>query len=67
VTVTGSFVYDLHGFERALEMLASEGFPADALIDPTEVTLDGIAGALEGLAVGNIAGKVMVVPQVAAS
>ena len=50
LTVTGSFVYDLGGFERALELLASDGFPADLLIDPDDVTLDGIVDALEGLA-----------------
>ena len=63
LTVTGSFVYDLGGFERALELLASDGFPADVLIDPAEVPLGGIAAALEDLAVGRIAGKVMVVPE----
>jgi threonine dehydrogenase-like Zn-dependent dehydrogenase len=66
LTVTGSFVYDLGGFERALELLASDGFPADLLIDPADVTLDGITDALEGLAHGRIAGKVMVVPEVRA-
>jgi L-iditol 2-dehydrogenase len=64
LTVTGSFVYDLGGFERALELLASEGFPADLLIEPDDVPLNGIADALEALAVGRIAGKVMVVPEV---
>ncbi len=62
LTVTGSFVYDLDGFERALEMLASEGFPCDLLIERDSVALDGITDALEGLAIGKIAGKVMVVP-----
>ncbi|HUC05118.1 MAG TPA: alcohol dehydrogenase catalytic domain-containing protein [Acidimicrobiales bacterium] len=60
--VCGSFVYDLGGFERALELLASDGFPCDDLIDPTDVPLDGVAGALEALATGKIAGKVMVAP-----
>jgi threonine dehydrogenase-like Zn-dependent dehydrogenase len=64
LTVTGSFVYDLGGFERALELLASDGFPADLLIDPGDVPLNGISAALEDLAVGRIAGKVMVVPEV---
>ena len=66
LTVTGSFIYDLHGFERALELLASEGFPADLLIDPSDVPLGGIGDALEALAMGRIAGKVMVVPEVPA-
>ena len=64
LTVTGSFVYDLGGFERALELLASDGFPAELLIDPDDIPLNGIADALEALAVGRIAGKVMVVPEV---
>jgi L-iditol 2-dehydrogenase len=64
ITVTGSFVYDLGGFERALELLASEGFPAELLIEAETVPLNGITQALEDLAVGKIAGKVMVVPEV---
>jgi threonine dehydrogenase-like Zn-dependent dehydrogenase len=64
LTVTGSFVYDLGGFERALELLASEGFPAELLIEADDVPLNGIVQALEDLAVGRIAGKVMVVPEV---
>ncbi len=64
LTVTGSFVYDLGGFERALELLASDGFPADRLIDPGDIPLNGIVDALEALAGGRIAGKVMVVPEV---
>ncbi len=63
LTVTGSFVYDLGGFERALEMLASDGFPAELLIEPGTIGLGGIVDALEGLAGGKIAGKVMVVPE----
>ena len=58
LTVTGSFVYDLGGFERVLELLASDGFPAHLLIDPDDVPLDGITDA-EALALGRIAGKVM--------
>jgi (R,R)-butanediol dehydrogenase/meso-butanediol dehydrogenase/diacetyl reductase len=62
LTVTGSFVYDLGGFERALGLLASDGFPCDVLIDPENIALDGIRDALENLAGGHIAGKVMVTP-----
>ena len=62
LTVTGSFVYDLGGFERALAMLATDGFPCELLIEPDTVALDGIVDAIESLAVGKIAGKVMVVP-----
>jgi 2-desacetyl-2-hydroxyethyl bacteriochlorophyllide A dehydrogenase len=62
--VCGSFVYDEGGFENALEMLASPGFPVDLLIDAEDVPLDRISDALVGLAEGRIAGKVMVVPRV---
>ncbi|MGP0030751.1 MAG: zinc-dependent alcohol dehydrogenase [Acidimicrobiales bacterium] len=62
--VCGSFVYDLGGFERALALLASDSFPADLLIDPDDVPLNGVGDALEALATGRIAGKVMVVPEV---
>ncbi len=60
--VVGSFVYDLGGFDHALELLASDGFPTDVLIEGEDVTLDRISDALVGLAEGRLAGKVMVVP-----
>ena len=60
--VSGSFVYDAGGFERALELLGSGRLPVDVLIDPEDVTLDGLGEAMVGLAEGRIAGKVMVVP-----
>ena len=63
LTVTGSFIYDLDGFEHALDLLASDGFPAEQLIEPGTIGLGGIVDALEGLAVGKIAGKVMVAPE----
>jgi (R,R)-butanediol dehydrogenase/meso-butanediol dehydrogenase/diacetyl reductase len=62
--VCGSFVYDLGGFERALELLASGAIPNDLFIDPDDVPLNGVSDALEALATGRIAGKVMVVPEV---
>lgn len=62
LTVTGSFIYDADGFERALELLASGSLPVDVLIDPDDVSLDGLGEAMVGLAEGRIAGKVMVVP-----
>jgi threonine dehydrogenase-like Zn-dependent dehydrogenase len=67
LTVTGSFVYDLGGFERALELLSADSFPSELLIDPDDVPLNGVAAALEALATGRIAGKVMVVPEVRGS
>jgi len=62
LTVTGSFVYDAGGFERALELLGSGRMPVDVLIDPDDVTLQGLGEAIQRLAAGDIAGKVMVVP-----
>jgi (R,R)-butanediol dehydrogenase/meso-butanediol dehydrogenase/diacetyl reductase len=62
ITITGSFVYDADGFERALDLLASGALNTDLLIDPTDVPLSGLQGAMESLARGDIAGKVMVVP-----
>jgi threonine dehydrogenase-like Zn-dependent dehydrogenase len=60
--ISGSFVYDADGFERALALLASGAVPVSLLIDPADIGLDGISGALSDLATGRIAGKVMVVP-----
>jgi threonine dehydrogenase-like Zn-dependent dehydrogenase len=61
--VVGSFVYDQGGFERALDVLASDGFPTDRLIEADDVNLDQLSDALAGLATGRFAGKVMVVPR----
>ena len=63
LTVTGSFVYDADGFDRALELLADPRFPTQALIDPDDIPLDGLIDALHGLADGRIAAKAMVVPR----
>jgi len=62
LTVTGSFVYDADGFERALELLASGRLPVEVLIDPDDVSLEGLGEAMQSLAEGRIAGKVMVIP-----
>jgi (R,R)-butanediol dehydrogenase/meso-butanediol dehydrogenase/diacetyl reductase len=60
--VSGSFIYDSDGFERALELLASGRLPVEVLIDPDDVSLEHLGEAMHGLAAGRIAGKVMVVP-----
>ena len=62
LTITGSFVYDADGFERALELLARPDFPSDVLIEPGDVPLTGVLDALRGLGSGDLAGKVMIVP-----
>jgi threonine dehydrogenase-like Zn-dependent dehydrogenase len=61
--IVGSFVYDQGGFEQALELLASDGFPTDLLIEADDVPLDRLSDALVDLAQGRLAGKVMVVPR----
>jgi (R,R)-butanediol dehydrogenase/meso-butanediol dehydrogenase/diacetyl reductase len=63
LVITGSFVYDADGFDRALELLARPDFPSDLLIEPDDVPLDGLLGALHGLADGELAAKVMIVPR----
>lgn len=63
LTVTGSFVYDEGGFGHALDLLASDGFPVDALIAPDDVPLDRLVDAMRDLVRGDIAAKAMVVPR----
>lgn len=62
LVITGSFVYDEDGFERALELLASGALPVDELLEPDTVPLDGLLEAMRGLADGRLAGKVLVRP-----
>ncbi len=62
LTVCGSFVYDAGGFETALELLATDGFPLELLIAPDDVPLHGLMDAMVDLASGRIAAKAMVVP-----
>jgi threonine dehydrogenase-like Zn-dependent dehydrogenase len=62
LVITGAFVYDHDGFERALELLARPDFPTDLLIEPDDVPLDRILDAIRGLGAGERAGKVMIVP-----
>jgi len=63
LTVRGSYIYDRDGFGQALELLGTDSFPADALIEADDVPLDRISDTLTGLAEGRFAGKVMVVPR----
>jgi 2-desacetyl-2-hydroxyethyl bacteriochlorophyllide A dehydrogenase len=63
LTLIGSYNYDTGGWAAALELLASEKLPLDALIDGTDVLLDGLQPAMERLAAGEIPAKVMVVPE----
>lgn len=60
--VTGAFTYDAGGFEAALALLAAGAVPADLLLEPDDVPLAGLFSAMEQLAAGQRAGKVLVVP-----
>jgi len=62
LVITGAFIYDADGFDRALELLADASFPSDVLIEAEDVPLDDILSAIEGLHEGELAAKVMIVP-----
>jgi 2-desacetyl-2-hydroxyethyl bacteriochlorophyllide A dehydrogenase len=64
LTVLGAYNYDDEGFRPALELLASGALPVDLLIEPDDVLLDDVGGAMQRLAHGEIAGKVLVRPEV---
>ncbi|HVX18177.1 MAG TPA: alcohol dehydrogenase catalytic domain-containing protein [Acidimicrobiales bacterium] len=67
LVVTGAFCYDAGGFHDAVDLLASGRLPVDDLIEPADVGLHGLLGALRGLAAGDIAGKVLVDPRLGAT
>jgi threonine dehydrogenase-like Zn-dependent dehydrogenase len=62
LVITGAFVYDEGGFDDALALLASPGFPTDLLIEPDDVPLEGLVDAIQGLHEGELAAKVMISP-----
>ncbi len=62
LVVTGAFVYDADGFDRALELLTHLDFPTETLIERDEVPLEGLFDAIVGLHDGELAAKVMIVP-----
>ncbi|MCU0309322.1 MAG: alcohol dehydrogenase catalytic domain-containing protein [Acidimicrobiales bacterium] len=66
LSVCGSFVYDEGGFEAALALLASDGFPLDLLLEPDDAPLDRLVDTMTALARGDLAAKAMVVPPRAA-
>jgi (R,R)-butanediol dehydrogenase/meso-butanediol dehydrogenase/diacetyl reductase len=63
LVITGAFCYDADGFDRALELLAEPGFPRDLLIEPQDVDLGGLLGAIEMLGAGELPAKVMIAPR----
>ena len=64
LTIIGAFNYDADGFSHAMTLLASGSMPIDLLIEPEDVTLAGLSAAMAALAKGEIAGKVLVRPEV---
>jgi (R,R)-butanediol dehydrogenase/meso-butanediol dehydrogenase/diacetyl reductase len=64
LVITGAYVYDHDGFPRAIELLASGKMPNDLLLEAEDVPLDGLLDAAISLGEGDLAAKVMVVPQV---
>ncbi len=62
LVITGSFCYDADGFQAALALLGSPGFPTDLLIEPEDVGLDGLRHAIGRLGAGEIPAKVVVAP-----
>jgi (R,R)-butanediol dehydrogenase/meso-butanediol dehydrogenase/diacetyl reductase len=63
LVVTGTVEYTPADYERCLELLASGTLPVDLLLEPRDVPLSGVQSAMEQLAAGELAGKVLVVPR----
>jgi (R,R)-butanediol dehydrogenase/meso-butanediol dehydrogenase/diacetyl reductase len=64
LVVTGANCYDEDGFPRAVELLASGRLPLDLLVEPDDFRLDQLVEAAVALGEGNLARKVMIVPEV---
>jgi threonine dehydrogenase-like Zn-dependent dehydrogenase len=62
LVVTGSFEYDDGGVGDAVRLLASGTLAVDDLVEPTDVGLPDLLDAMERLATGELAGKVLVAP-----
>lgn len=62
LAITGAVEYTPDDYAAALELLASGRLPTELLIDPDDQPLGGLQSAMERLARGELAGKVMVVP-----
>jgi L-iditol 2-dehydrogenase len=64
LTILGAYNYESDGFRPALALLASGALPVDLLIEPDDVLLNGVGDAMLRLSHGEIAGKVLVRPEV---
>jgi threonine dehydrogenase-like Zn-dependent dehydrogenase len=63
LVVTGAYNYDAGGFTDALDLLGSGRLPVDLLVEPADVELGGLLEAMRNLAAGELAAKVLVVPE----
>jgi (R,R)-butanediol dehydrogenase/meso-butanediol dehydrogenase/diacetyl reductase len=62
LVVTGSALYDAGGISEALALLAAGQVPVDFLLEPTDISLAEVERACGELAAGQLAGKVLVAP-----
>jgi (R,R)-butanediol dehydrogenase/meso-butanediol dehydrogenase/diacetyl reductase len=60
--ITGTFEYEPADYRAALDLLAAGTIPAETVIEPVDQPLDRLQWAIEQLAAGELAGKVMVAP-----
>jgi threonine dehydrogenase-like Zn-dependent dehydrogenase len=63
LSITGTVEYVPSDYENALTWLAEGRLPVDTLIEEEDVPLSGMERTMERLMVGEVAGKVMVVPR----
>jgi (R,R)-butanediol dehydrogenase/meso-butanediol dehydrogenase/diacetyl reductase len=63
LVITGTCEYDRDDYEAAIALLAGGRLPTEALIEPDDIGLADIEGAMHRLVAGELAGKVMVVPR----
>ena len=62
LVITGAYCYEAREIDEALALLASGRLAVDALLDPTDVPLDGLLDAMVRLAAGELPAKVLVTP-----
>lgn len=63
LVVTGAVEYSPDDFRRAIDLLAGGKLPIDLLVEPDDVPLTGLLSAMEELAAGQLASKVLIVPK----